>query len=403
METGAAADAYRGQKSARWRHPICPLTVGLGDKYAKYVTQRIRDVAAAVGAPVNADPACKPNVEVVFTTTPQGFMDGIRKTGPAFLGYHDSSSQADEMAKVTHPIQAWYTTESLDFDGAAQVDSGQCVGIGTTLNFFEIGSMQGGTGPITPIILNLSCARIMHATGSRLGNGYDSGFNNVLILAEPAKLSDFEVGSLADYITHDGAVPGGFPGQLPGAAQYFQHAGEGLRFGRQQDHRWRPRLSARALPGADRLFAERTARPDAVSDEKDAGDRQEQLTRATRHRENAFMKIRHIVFLAACVVVLVPCVATSQTAPTEPSFALPPESITVISTKPSVATIESFVEARGMRTHALDRMARWALQVCPLTVGLRDKYADYVTRRIRDIAAAVGAPVSTDPACQLQY
>ena len=188
-------------KAARWRHPICPLTVGLGDKYAKYVTQRVRDVAAAVGALVDPDPACKSNIEVVFTTTPQLFMDGVRKTGPAFLGYHDSNSQADEMAKVTHPIQAWYTTESLDFDGSAQVDSGQCAGSGTTLNFIEIGTVPGGSTFITPITLNLSCARIMHASGSRLGSGYDSGFKNVLIVAEPGKLFDYEVGSLADYIT----------------------------------------------------------------------------------------------------------------------------------------------------------------------------------------------------------
>lgn len=193
-------------RMARWRRQICPLTAGLGEKYAKYVTQRIRDVAAAVGAPVNADPNCKPNIEVVFTTTPQAFMDNVRKTGPAFLGYYDTNSQADEMAKVTHPIQAWYTTESLDYDGVPQVDSGQCAGAGTVFHFFYIVPSQGpngsgGPGAIIPITLNFSCARVMHSTGSRLGNGYDSGFYNVLILAEPAKLLDHEVGSLADYIT----------------------------------------------------------------------------------------------------------------------------------------------------------------------------------------------------------
>ncbi len=190
-------------KMARWRRDICPLTVGLGDKYAKYVTQRIRDVASAVGAPVSGDPACKPNIEVVFTTAPQGFTDGVHKTGPAFLGYHDTSLQADELAKVTHPIQSWYTTESQDFDGSSQVDSGQCAGAGTTLNLFSIVPAQGADGPgaVIPITLNLSCARMMHSSGSRLGNGYDSGFNNVLILAEPAKLFDYEVGALADYIT----------------------------------------------------------------------------------------------------------------------------------------------------------------------------------------------------------
>ena len=38
-------------------------------------------------------------------------------------------------------------------------------------------------------------------SGSRLGNPHGSGFYNVLIVAEPAKLTDYEVGTLADYIT----------------------------------------------------------------------------------------------------------------------------------------------------------------------------------------------------------
>jgi hypothetical protein len=189
-------------KMARWRRPICPLTAGLGDKYAKYVSQRIRDVAAAVGAPVSADPGCKPNIEVVFTTVPQAFMDGVRKTGPAFLGYHDSNSQADQMAKVRFPIQSWSVTESLDVDGSAQVDSGQCNGMGTRINAFSVEQMPGEEGAaVVPIILDLSCARVMHWNGSRINNGFDSGFNNVLIVAEPAKLYDYEVGSLADYVT----------------------------------------------------------------------------------------------------------------------------------------------------------------------------------------------------------
>jgi hypothetical protein len=199
VETRAVPTRFLG-KMARWRRQICPLTVGLGDKYAKYVSQRIRDVAAAVGAPVNADPACKPNIEVVFTATPQHFLDNVRKIGPIFLGYHDNSSQADELAKVTHPIQAWYTTESSDYDGSAQVDRGLCNN-SEALNTLPIslgGDLQNPQGFIQ---LNLPCATVMHASGFRVNNGHDSGFYNLLIVAEPAKLSDYEVGSLADYVT----------------------------------------------------------------------------------------------------------------------------------------------------------------------------------------------------------
>jgi hypothetical protein len=182
-----------------WTRKICPLTIGLGKTYAKYVTQRIRDVATAVGAPVNADPACAPNIQVVFTTAPQGFLDAVRKRGPLFLGYYNNSSQADELARVTHPIQAWCITESRDYDGAAQVDRGTCNG-NATINTLPIqlnGDLQTPQGTIA---LNLPCVTVMHASGWRLVNGHDSGFYNALIVAEPAKLFDYEVGSLADYV-----------------------------------------------------------------------------------------------------------------------------------------------------------------------------------------------------------
>ncbi|HEY2008710.1 MAG TPA: hypothetical protein VGH23_06975, partial [Rhizomicrobium sp.] len=43
------------------------------------------------------------------------------------------------------------------------------------------------------------CAIVVHATGSRANDGISSGFFNVLVVAEPAKLLDYEVGTLADY------------------------------------------------------------------------------------------------------------------------------------------------------------------------------------------------------------
>ena len=48
--------------------------------------------------------------------------------------------------------------------------------------------------------LTLPCAIVLHATGLRAHDGLSSGLFNVIIVAEPAKLLDYEVGTLADYI-----------------------------------------------------------------------------------------------------------------------------------------------------------------------------------------------------------
>jgi hypothetical protein len=198
-----AVPTYVLGRMARWRLKICPLTIGLGDKYAKYVTQRVRDIATAVGVPVNPDPGCRPNVEVVFTTTPQGLMDNVRKSQPLFLGYHHNAMQAEELAKVVHPIQAWYTTETLDINGTRQVDTGDCgVGGTTTLNTQTNAGTENGDAATAGVYqLTLPCAVVVRSNGSRAADGMNSGFYNVLIVAEPAKLYDHEVGALADYVT----------------------------------------------------------------------------------------------------------------------------------------------------------------------------------------------------------
>lgn len=204
IEARAAPTQFLNQL-AQWRRPICPVTVGLAKNFTQFVSQRIRDIASAVGAPVNANPGCKPNVEVVFTTTPQELMDRVRKTGPAFLGYYSNLSKADDLAKVAHPIQAWYMTESTDYNGFGIVDRGRCTAGDSSQNALPVdldtpsqdANMQS---PQATLVLNLPCAQLMHSSGWRLKSGYDSGIFNTLIVAEPAKLLDYEIGSLADYI-----------------------------------------------------------------------------------------------------------------------------------------------------------------------------------------------------------
>lgn len=186
-------------KLARWQAPICPQVMGVAFKYATFIGKRLRDVAASVGAPVNADPDCKPNIEIVFTTTPQALLDNVRKNGEVYLGYHDTAAQGEKLAAVTHPIQAWYTTATDDLRGRPQVDSGK--GGGITLDTLPIQIPGGGLqSPQGAVQLNMPGATTREVTGNRLGNGLSSEFFNVLIVAEPAKLLDYEIGTLADYI-----------------------------------------------------------------------------------------------------------------------------------------------------------------------------------------------------------
>jgi hypothetical protein len=170
-------------KLARWENGICPLTLGLRREAIAFINGRVKDVAARVGAPIDGRDGCKPNIEIVFTTSPQGLMDWVRQKHPDFLGYHDNSIQADRLASVTHPIQAWYRTATRDFKGQVQIDAKNIAGGGV-----QVGNVY------------LPDAKAYAVSGTRLGDGLSSGFNHVIVAIDPGKMAHYEMGSLADYI-----------------------------------------------------------------------------------------------------------------------------------------------------------------------------------------------------------
>jgi hypothetical protein len=187
---------------ARWRQGICPLTAGLRPDAVKFVIKRIRDVAAQVGAPVNDRADCKANIEIMFTTTPQALLDTIFIQYPYILGYHDNSAQATKLATVVWPIQSWYSTATDDLRGNVLIDGIKKNGMGMTLDMPSVpAGWGGGMQTVSPTVtMNLPDAQVTNVTGSRLGDGVSSDFHHVVVVAEPAKLLGYEIGTLADYI-----------------------------------------------------------------------------------------------------------------------------------------------------------------------------------------------------------
>jgi hypothetical protein len=159
-------------KVARWEDQVCPSVAGLPPGFTKFLTQRVREVATMVGAPVDTSQTCKANVEIVFTNKPQALVDDIRAKNPMVLGYYDNDSQADRLAAVTRPIQAWYVSETKDLHGKWIIDTRYANSKSSSLS----------------------------VTGSHLGDGLRSALYQVSIVADLSKLADYEMGALADYI-----------------------------------------------------------------------------------------------------------------------------------------------------------------------------------------------------------
>jgi len=170
-------------KIARWKRGICPAVYGLPARFSDFITVRLKAIAQNAGAPVDADPKCRHNIEIVFTTTPQVLADDLRKNHYPFLGYFDNFGQADELAKVTHDIQAWYTTATVGRSGLLRVDNPR-------------GDLMSGID-----INGFGMGHVFYAPGAgRFNVGPASSLYNVIIVANPAKLGAYEMGALADYI-----------------------------------------------------------------------------------------------------------------------------------------------------------------------------------------------------------
>jgi hypothetical protein len=180
-------------KLTRWETPICPLAVGLKPEHLKFVTDRLKQVAAEAGASVDPKPDCRVNIQIVFTSAPQALLDNVRKNQPTFLGYHDSEAQADQLARIVRPIQAWYMSERVDQRGNVEIEGAKHT------DFLEVQAYMPGRQPPW-ITIQLPNASAVSSTSTRLGDGMRSRFHQVMIVIDPGKLAELDMGTVADYI-----------------------------------------------------------------------------------------------------------------------------------------------------------------------------------------------------------
>jgi hypothetical protein len=126
---------------------------------------------------------------------PQDLIDNVRKKSPVYLGYYDNKEQQEKLATVTHPIQAWYTTATRDVQGGLLIDNAKPAGL--------INRMEFPCDPLfcTSGAIELYPPRVLSTTGSRLGDGLRSELHNVIVVADPTKMLDYEIGALSDYIS----------------------------------------------------------------------------------------------------------------------------------------------------------------------------------------------------------
>jgi hypothetical protein len=173
----------------RWRggrQSICPIAEGLSPEYNAFVTARLRALAAYVGAPVQSDPQCKTNVEILFTNNPQERMDAVNKWATSYFPNGHSGGIRDLIAyRSDHAIQGWYLTTN---DGAHVLNT-------------DVALVGLDVLPVWPQITQQYSA--FGDVGTRVGgggNGSGSGIGTVILVVDTTKVIGYAIGAIADYV-----------------------------------------------------------------------------------------------------------------------------------------------------------------------------------------------------------
>jgi secretin/TonB-like protein len=171
---------WRGGKQS-----ICPLTVGLSPGYNAFVTARLRALAAYVGAPVQTDPQCKANVQVIFTNNPKEKMDDVTKWAATYFRNRYTGGTKDLIKfRSDHAIQGWYMTTS----GGAAVLNTDVTLVGLSLL------------PVWPEITQHYVANGTIGTRLGAGSGGGSGIGIVILIVDTTKVAGATIGTISDYL-----------------------------------------------------------------------------------------------------------------------------------------------------------------------------------------------------------
>lgn len=137
--TGVAS----GERSvARWVDPVCMSVVGISDRHAGIVAERLRRIAVAAGVPV-ARGNCQTNLAVVFSQDASETVREVERRAPRRLEEVTGPSR-ERLVAGTAPIRWWYTTQPRSRHGMRQATN--AAGFAATEGGGQDGMGSGASG-----------------------------------------------------------------------------------------------------------------------------------------------------------------------------------------------------------------------------------------------------------------
>lgn len=140
-----------GSQLATFIDPVCPTVLGLSKADDERVEQRIRRVAAAIGAPV-AKPQCTTNLYVLVGGDKAETIAGLRKQFPGLVG-GVAGSLMRRLAKAPGPVAAWQVVDQIGSDGMQTSSVQTEAGSAPVRGVFTVGSPSRLVRMTRPFVL----------------------------------------------------------------------------------------------------------------------------------------------------------------------------------------------------------------------------------------------------------
>jgi len=191
VDLHAATNRKTGQYMRDDIGPVCPVTLGLPQSFDDFVSARVVQVAASVGAKTDTTGKCKPNIEILFTDEPEVVVKSLaERTRGAILGMH-YVHETPRLLEVIHTIQGWYVTATRLIDDS----------ISPVTSVEPDGTTKSGDDKTPRIDSAYRSAPDRVSLGSRIPGRRISSLINVLIVANTREIAGHEIGPVSDYIT----------------------------------------------------------------------------------------------------------------------------------------------------------------------------------------------------------
>ncbi|MGP8034344.1 MAG: hypothetical protein ACLPQ6_09395 [Steroidobacteraceae bacterium] len=103
-----AREIPRDEALRRWQVPVCPLVAGLTREQGEFILQRLSQIAAQVGAPLDKESCVQPNLVVIVSPRPEELLKAWDRHHRMFVGPRDSEAVFQRFRQQSRPVRVWY-------------------------------------------------------------------------------------------------------------------------------------------------------------------------------------------------------------------------------------------------------------------------------------------------------